>query len=316
MAGMQRFVTYIYAYENGQKSGNAGYAKIETRGIRGQIDIHFLNGGIYRGKGKVAFLFVLNGKVMYVPIGEFAIENGVGTGSIPFQTDVVAGTDLGFSKMDGIYIADSQNQLYLSFWKDVDITDIGTENFEEYSLDMPLPETVEYPLPEVVDWPKPEKAETSASLHKEMLEDAEQESLHTMEIPMKNVFPTYTMEEIWQSFTKARRPVQINEDTYGIQIDLSDLRAFPKRYWYLGNNSFLLHGFFNYHHLLLGQMSDGRCFLGVPGVYARQERVMASIFGFPGFMHVAEPEQSNGMPSSQVTPREKQQGIWYHMLED
>lgn len=315
MAGIQRFITYIYAYENGQKAGNVGYAKIETRGNRGQMDIHFLNGGIYRGKGAAAFLFVQNEKLIYIPIGEFAIENGVGTGSIAFQTDALADTDFGFSKIDGIYIVDSENRRYLSFWKDVGITDFSVENFEEYSLDLPLPETVDYPLPENVEVAQQTTPEVAVPIQKEVLEEAEQKSLHTMEIPMRNVFPSYTLEVVWKNFEREHTPVQINDKVYAIQIELSDLRELPKQYWYLGNNSFLLHGFFNYHHLLFGKLPEGRWFLGVPGIYERQERVMASVFGFPGFLHIADPERSKEMLPSQVNPHNMQQGIWYHILE-
>lgn len=298
MAGIQRFVTYIYVYENGRKADNTGYAKIETRGERGQIDIHFLNGGIYRGKGMAAFLYAENGKMIYIPIGDFPIENGIGTGSITFQTRVLAGTDFGFSKIDGIYIEDSENRKYLSFWKDVDVADFGAENFVEYRPDMSLPEIENKPQVKLSD-ERPQE---------EIIKDAEQESLHTMEIPMRNVFPSYTLEDIWRSFARTKTPVQVNDAVSAVQIELSDLRELPKNYWYLGNNSFLLHGFFNYHHLLFGRLPEGKWFIGVPGVYARQERVMASVFAFPGFMHIGETEQ--------ITPHEKQQGVWYHVLEE
>jgi len=316
MAGMQRFVTYIYAYENGQKMNNTGYAKIETRGDRGKVEIHFVNGGIYRGKGSVAFLYAENGKLFFIPIGAFAIENGVGNGMVPFQTDVLAGTDISFAKMDGIYIADSEGGMYLSFWKDVNVENFLVENFVEYSLDMPLPETVDYPLPEPVNWSEPMRTETDAAAKEEIMKDAEQESLHTMEIPMRNIFPNYTMEEIWKNFAKTKKPVQVNDEVSAIQIELGELRELPKRYWYLGNNSFLLHGFFNYQHLLFGKLPDGKWFIGVPGIYARQERVMASVFGFSGFMHIGVSEAKTNMPMETVTPREKQQGVWYHILED
>ena len=45
MAGIQRFITYIYAYENGEKMNNAGYAKVEIRGKEGRIEVHFMSGG-------------------------------------------------------------------------------------------------------------------------------------------------------------------------------------------------------------------------------------------------------------------------------
>lgn len=297
MAGMQRFVTYIYAYGNGQKMQNTGYAKVETRGEQGRLDIHFVSGSIYRGKGLAAFLYIEKGKLVYVPIGEFQIENGTGAGVIPFQTNILAGTDMAFSKMDGIYIADSEGGRYLSFWNDIGVTDFSEINFVEYSLDMPLPETDE-------------------SLKREMMEEAEQESLHTMEIPMRNVFPSYAMEDIWKNMARTKMPVQINGEVSAIQMELNDLRELPKRYWYLGNNSFLLHGFFNYHHLLLGRLPDGKWFIGVPGVYARQEGMMAAVFGFPGFMHIGAPEPDAKVPQEKGMPRESQQGIWYHILED
>ena len=68
-----------------------------------------------------------------------------------------------------------------------------------------------------------------------------------------------------------------------IKIELKDLRELPRKYWYLGNNSFLLHGFFNYRYLVIGKIEEdtqNRWFLGVPGIYQNQERVMAIIFGF------------------------------------
>ena len=297
MAGMRRFVTYIYAYENGQKNNNAGYAKIETRGDRGQMEIHLASNGIYRGKGSVAFLYAEKEKLIYIPVGEFVIENGLGSSSVSFRVDSLAGTDLSFAKIDGIYIVDSEGGKYLSFWRDVEVTDFSDANFAEYSLDMPLPETEE-------------------PLKREAMEDAEQESLHTMEIPMRNVYPAYTVEDIWMNFARTKSSVQVNDEVSAIQIELSDLRELPKNYWYLGNNSFLLHGFFNYHHLLFGRLPEGKWFIGVPGIYARQERVMASVFGFPGFMHIGVSEPGASVPQETVTPREKQQGIWYHILED
>ena len=45
MAGMKRFVTYIYAYEEGKKGSNVGFARIEIRGQDARIEIHLR--GVY-----------------------------------------------------------------------------------------------------------------------------------------------------------------------------------------------------------------------------------------------------------------------------
>lgn len=48
-------------------------------------------------------------------------------------------------------------------------------------------------------------------------------------------------------------------------------------------------------------MEESTWFIGVPGIYQAQERVMATIFGFPEFM----PE-----------PVENQFGYWYRIVEE
>ena len=64
----------------------------------------------------------------------------------------------------------------------------------------------------------------------------------------------------------------------------------------LEENSFLLHGFYQYRHILLIKMGmqsrnmrsekerGERYFLGVPGILCKQQRAVAEMFGFPEFM--------------------------------
>lgn len=66
------------------------------------------------------------------------------------------------------------------------------------------------------------------------------------------------------------------------KIQRSDLSILPRRFWFLANNSFLLHGYHNYNHLLLAE-EKGRLWLGVPGIYDPREAKAADLFGFPQF---------------------------------
>lgn len=66
------------------------------------------------------------------------------------------------------------------------------------------------------------------------------------------------------------------------KIQRSDISVLPRRFWFLANNSFLLHGYHNYNHLLLAE-EDGRLWLGVPGIYDPREAKVADLFGFPQF---------------------------------
>ena len=79
----------------------------------------------------------------------------------------------------------------------------------------------------------------------------------------------------------------------------SEMSCLPRKYWNLANNSFLLHGYHNYNHLLLVE-KDGHYWLGVPGVYDKREARAAELFGFPQFtasynreLTLSEEEQSD-----------------------
>lgn len=81
-------------------------------------------------------------------------------------------------------------------------------------------------------------------------------------------------------------PFAGDEHTLCVRMELKDLRQLPKQFWYFGNNSFLLHGFFNYRYFILGMTEEfgiKKWFIGVPGVFQNPERVMAALFGFPEF---------------------------------
>lgn len=77
------------------------------------------------------------------------------------------------------------------------------------------------------------------------------------------------------------------------KISRSEMTLLPRRSWNLANNSFLLHGFHNFHHLLLVELDD-TFILGVPGLYDKKEARAADLFGFPLFSvdYVSEMELS------------------------
>ena len=77
-------------------------------------------------------------------------------------------------------------------------------------------------------------------------------------------------------------------DRYKVRkIQRKDMVCLPRCEWKHANNSFLVHGYYNYHHLIL-TVCDGQLKLGVPGVYHPQEAKAAESFGFPEFLPVEE----------------------------
>ena len=74
-----------------------------------------------------------------------------------------------------------------------------------------------------------------------------------------------------------------------LSIRPQDIGLLPRENWGYGNNSFLLHGYYNYRYLIFARVGDekharSRYILGVPGHYYSNEKYMASMFGFPHFV--------------------------------
>ena len=63
------------------------------------------------------------------------------------------------------------------------------------------------------------------------------------------------------------------------------------------NNSFLVHGYYNFKHILFGKVCENdnntRYFIGVPGMYCNRERFMSSMFGFCNFKKSHRSDYSN-----------------------
>ena len=79
------------------------------------------------------------------------------------------------------------------------------------------------------------------------------------------------------------------DDRCFISLEPGDLVILPASFQKLLNNSFLLHGFYNYRHLILGpdrelsEEGEEKFYIGVPGTYFEREKMVAVMFGFEGF---------------------------------
>ena len=66
-----------------------------------------------------------------------------------------------------------------------------------------------------------------------------------------------------------------------IKLEPKDFVILQAKYQHLVNNSFLLHGFYNYRYIILGKEKE--YYLGVPGVFYDREKMVAQMFGFEAF---------------------------------
>ena len=114
-------------------------------------------------------------------------------------------------------------------------------------------------------------------------------------------------EPLWNRLRAAYPKVTAFECADGCEILVikpQDIGLLPRENWVYGNNSFLLHGYYNYRYLILARLGKpgerGRYILGVPGHYGNNEKYMAAMFGFDRFVR-----------STRQPPRDSRFGYWY-----
>ena len=82
-----------------------------------------------------------------------------------------------------------------------------------------------------------------------------------------------------------------------VQVTPELLKQLPIEDDAVVNNSFLVHGYYNFKHILFGKVCENdnntRYFIGVPGMYCNRERFMASMFGFCNFKKSHRSDYSN-----------------------
>lgn len=147
----------------------------------------------------------------------------------------------------------------------------------------------------------PVKVDNNADYEEEfkMKNEATQEkTLSSTEINgQRNVFEVHPIaKKIFTSFPKIH-PFEDTEITDCVKIEPQDIGVLPIDAWVLGSNSFLLHGYYSYQHLIFGKINrpSGYIYiLGVPGIYHNREGFMARMFGFEHFKSTKRKEQKTG----------------------
>lgn len=124
--------------------------------------------------------------------------------------------------------------------------------------------------------------------------------------------PIEVRKEIWSLTECMERLPEIKLPFDGIRrkccrMTLDDIEHLPKEWASLKNNHFLLHGFYEYHHLLLAKLCNRhgeRYALGVPGQFGYRDQYMAENFGFQDFSPLEQGKKCRGSF-----------GYWYFYLE-
>lgn len=89
-------------------------------------------------------------------------------------------------------------------------------------------------------------------------------------------------EDKWEQILDTYEKIHpYGDERVYVKLEPRDFVILRSDYQHLVNNSFLLHGFYNYRYVILGK--EEGYYLGVPGVFYEREKMVALMFGFEAF---------------------------------
>ncbi len=269
---MERFITYMYAYENRIKGRNVGFVKVECRKDTCALEIHIRNLGRFSGKCRTYLLMDEN--VIGVELGTMIISYGQGQAIYYFDRNDIEQSGYRLEQVKAVRVECGSQKFLASCWSEEagnwiaqdisafmksenmqadNVVSNGEEQIQKNNAQMGMPHNSVY------NPARADQQESNAQFNPGYY-NSESGNLSQLE---------NTASQFPQS--------QID------RIDLADIRRlFPTKQYY-ANNSFVIHGFMNYSHLIV-KTEDNKKYLGVPGIYEKPEEMMAKLFGFTEFV--------------------------------
>lgn len=319
----QRLVSYIYSYPEGVKGRNVGFAKALVH--QGQFKLSISLRGVKTDSPEMfgIYMMVTDGGYRLIKLGECLVKVGQMEYSGVFNPDNINETGYGFKDICGLAVAreDARYDCMMSMWKDEDVTPdmlvfSGMDAKKQVEAGIVIKERMrqseekeqgqqmsESVLSESLrsEPVRPELAESQTGVTAESVSDTATEDIKATGAAAKIPAETQHLQQ------KAHRADATQTDPFEklfVRADYID--AFDDDYFYdcievspemlkclnqneidIAGNSFLLHGYYNFRHILFGRVRDNldntKYFIGVPGMYCNRERYMASMFGFNNF---------------------------------
>ena len=323
---MKRFIRYLYEYEGNQKKRNVGFVKVEQDGKETTISVH--------GKGLCGksneniscYLIKLDsemGNILFVPAGEIQIGMISCGGCFCYTEELIRA---GYGKTEqsvgqtcekkddicGLGLGDPKEAFYVALWNEEMYGDLDIARakvFQEFDSDKTAGESKSIDEKEAEVETQFGDDEETENLEEEQPEKKDQETVEESsekkeqetveELPEKKEQEIVEESSEKKDLKKDDRDIDLQNFRRQImKIQRGEISILPRCEWKLANNNFLLHGYYNYRHLVL--IDEGNQLkLGVPGIYHEREARAAATFGFPEFIAEAdvnvtlEPQERN-----------------------
>lgn len=298
----QKEIIYMGLYKDGERLGNAGFLKVERRDKAGSLSLAVKNvPRSIEGKFPVRFCSGADCKEM----DGITLREGCGRWERQEQ-DFLEQVRLQII-LPGGYLVEGESRAAKQRDKTPQASpEKPPEEAETESVPAPEssgelkpvlaepkpsrePEPVLLPKLQKQEYPDKGKVEKKRSAKIEHIcvqrrEAPEIPAVEPIQKPlMADMFPVEGLkEDKWEQILNTYDAIHpYDDERVYVKLTPRDFIILPSKYQHLVNNSFLLHGFYNYRHVILGKEKE--YYLGVPGVYYEREKMVALMFGFEAF---------------------------------
>ncbi|MCM1100995.1 MAG: DUF6128 domain-containing protein [Acetatifactor muris] len=316
-----RKIRYLDYMENGQRSRGAGFVKMERRDDRCNISLQI--SGLYRKDHFTRPLLLKSDggeselcKLQLADGGLKIYLEGLNSRDLDGR-----GTD--YNRLTGLRIPISEGKEVLCVWENPAVSERREQAFGQAREQEPAQGQAREMPREIL---QESIQETDGGMPREIL----QESVHgdtatlprgdmpirednppwgdtpvkednppradmpaNMDEPASGGAQTALREDKWEQLCAIYPHIQpFSDEREYLSVGPQDFVVLPARYYPLVNNSFLLHGYYNYRHLILTRVrvrDKARYYIGVPGNLYPKEKKIAVMFGFEGFECASEP---------------------------
>ena len=289
---MKRFVTYLYEYDRTIRGRNVGFIRNDIRNDCCRMEIHIR--GLERIKEKAPiFIIVRDSECIGIPAGEVVISQGVGNACLELRGNRIGKTDYSVNNIQAVIVRYNGGKMLMGCYVQHPAGDLLSGTFTKWEAQAtPASPTPDPDAARGVDSNSGELYPNSRSDLGTENDSADLYPKNPNNLGTENnsgdLYPYANNSQGTEAKAEEICPTSEEAAQSPIykRIAITDIRSLPSRNWHLCNNSFLVHGFFCYHYLILKTINapDGaKMYLGVPGIYASQERMMALLFGFNDF---------------------------------
>ena len=294
-------IVYLDYLERGEKVKNGGFVKWESKGAESRVQVRVR--GLYPTD-------TLQGEILLVSAGKLyradriGLQFGAGEYAGIWKNDDLAGTGLSFAECDGVQVQISDKRFLQGQWREraaieqesIEPEPTGAARQEtepEVNTESKIQETSADPAEAEMQEASTEPTVQPEAAHEEVACDQPIRE-PVREKPERAVIASDKWEQLRRLYPKIRPFADRREF---LSLTPRDFVVLAHGYHILVQNSFLLHGYYNYGHVVLTRKENRGeeiFYLGVPGVYFEREKQAALMFGFEGFEAANEQAEEGG----------------------